>query len=357
MSGLVGIVGIELEMVTLQDIADQVGVRKSVVSVALRGLRNTTPRVSEQMRERICKVAKELGYQPNAAARALTEKRTRTLGFVLSRDTVGQWANLYHAAILTGAETACRQRGYKLMITLSNMTEVETFAIPSKIGQRAVDGAILSGFVEEKVAKRFSECGIPCVAVGTNLEKPDLMPVVFSDVWNGRSIALRHAWERGHRRVWCYLDLKSSCVRKDAENWARQIGRELPGMHVELLEECQGEEAEAKHSLVRWFETPESQRPTLVAAADRLSVSLIREFRANGVLCPRDISVLALCDSDICKFCDPAITSIGYNSHASGEIAAGMLIDHLENGGAIEKSTLNACPCQLIVRDSISEVN
>jgi DNA-binding LacI/PurR family transcriptional regulator len=65
------------------EIARRVGVARSTVSYALSGRRS----ISEEMRARILRVVEELGYRPNASARALAEGRSRTVGLVIPPPT------------------------------------------------------------------------------------------------------------------------------------------------------------------------------------------------------------------------------------------------------------------------------
>src|SRR4051812_14667314 len=71
---------------TIRSVAERAGVSKSLVSLVLRG----SPSVSPEKREAVLKAIKELGYRPNAAARILSERRTRVVG-VLMDDLRNPW--------------------------------------------------------------------------------------------------------------------------------------------------------------------------------------------------------------------------------------------------------------------------
>jgi DNA-binding LacI/PurR family transcriptional regulator len=67
--------------VTITDIAKKASVHRSTVSLALRG----DPRISEATRSRIQAAARQLGYLPNLMARALDNRRTKTVGLLIPK--------------------------------------------------------------------------------------------------------------------------------------------------------------------------------------------------------------------------------------------------------------------------------
>ena len=99
---------------TIVDVARRAGVSAAAVSFAV----NDRPGVSSGTRERILAAARELGWQPSASARALTEARTRAVGLVLAR-TAGQLeGDSFFVRFLTGIERALTAADYALLLKI-----------------------------------------------------------------------------------------------------------------------------------------------------------------------------------------------------------------------------------------------
>lgn len=102
-------------MVTIKDIAKQVGVSVSTTSRAL----NDNPRISKETRERVKKIAAELGYQPNYTARNLTRGESNMVGliFPVTEDTAP--ANPFHIDLMRGVSTALQPLHYEMVVAIA----------------------------------------------------------------------------------------------------------------------------------------------------------------------------------------------------------------------------------------------
>ncbi len=345
--------------VTLNDIARVVGVKKATVSRVLNNKPNPV-KVSETTRAKIFRAAKELGYHPNAAARALSTRRTGHIGFILSDNVTDGWSNMFYSRMFAGVEQACRERGYGLNVSLYNISNIDTFVFPPKVGQRSVDGLVLTDYVKAAVAHRFREFDIPCVCIGDNTEVTELIPTVATDIVGGLFQTICYAVGLGHRRIAMHTGIR----RRE-----REVGRmvmermeqspETAGCRLLLTGEILNTEPDytsGKPLMDLWLGMPPEERPTTIIASDQALQGLLRELRKHGVSCPRDVSLISSCNTSQCEFTDPPLTSLELNQQELGRIAANMLIDHLEQGTSLgPEMSRNDFPCRIIIRESCAK--
>ena len=99
---------------TIKDVAKAAGVSPSTVSRAL----HNNPRISEQARERIRALAKEMGFHPNQMARSLVNRRTRVIGIVFPANLAESLGHPFYPQVLQGlGQTAAERRHYVLLGT------------------------------------------------------------------------------------------------------------------------------------------------------------------------------------------------------------------------------------------------
>ncbi len=344
--------------VTLTDIARIVGVKKATVSRVLNDKPNPV-KVSDETKRKIFQAAKDLGYHPNAAARSLTTRRTGHIGFILSDTIAGGWANAAFAQVLSGVENACHKQGYGLNISRYNLSNLDSFVFPTRVGQRSVDGLVLTGYVEAAVVQRFREFGIPCVCIGDNVEVGGMIPTIACDIVDGLFQAVQYGAQAGHRRVLFW-------------NEQTRRGREVGQLLIDrsktdpTTSNCQvslcnlpgslGNYDDGKPMMEYWLNQSKEERPTLIIASDQTLVAFLVELAERGLHCPKDISLISACDTHLCKFAFPPLCAITYDMAKYGEMGAEMLIRHLEDQAPLGPRMSCNEPCRMTARKSVGSV-
>ena len=342
-------------VVTLKDIAKAVGVRESTVSRVLNNSPNPI-RISEITREKILKIAKEWNYQPNAAARALSTQKTGHIGFILSDTVTDGWSNAYFAQQFAGVELAARERGYSLLVSMYNLSNIDTFVIPRKIGQRNVDGVVLTGFVQAAVVEQFKKFEIPCICINTNVEVEKIIATVGSELAKGKFEAIRYAAGLGHRRILFDAGVHPN-TRREGERLIQMAkeGAETSSCEISLVDipDNRSDYTLAKPLLDYWQKLSVATRPTVVMVSDHTAQELLREIHHRGLRCPEDVSVISNCDTTFSKFTTPALTAVRENGVELGRTAANILIDCLEHNIPLTPElSRNNFPCELVIRNS-----
>src|SRR6201991_4486463 len=171
--------------VTSVDVARKAGVSQSTVSLVLSG--KAAGRISARTEEAVKAAAKELGYRPNVAARALRTGVARSVGLVVPDIT-----NPFFGRVLRGAQRAAQQAGYTVvLVDLGNNRAWETTSLQALLAGPA-DGLLLF------------EADLPPGATEHAIQiemRPGGLPVVRIDVEAGTDLALDHLMALGHTRI------------------------------------------------------------------------------------------------------------------------------------------------------------
>jgi len=172
-------------MVTIKDIAQAAGVSFSTVSKALRD----SPLVTPETKRRIIAIAREMGYQPNIAARRLVSKRSGAVGVV--------WPSIERTALstlITRVNERLERRGVAMLLSIGGMDAA--FATFRKF---QVDAILVFGGMEVGESRVPDSGGIPVLSYGA----AGMAPIPTVDVNRGGAIrlAVRHLASLGHRRI------------------------------------------------------------------------------------------------------------------------------------------------------------
>jgi len=177
---------------TIHHVAARAGVSKSLVSLAMRG----SPKVSETSRAAIMTAVAELGYRPNAAARSLVDRRSRTLG-VLILDL----HNPVFAQILDGVQSQVRERGYSTMLVTGGTDPLLERAELDKLLEFQVEGLILISHRLTATALRSLAMEVPTVVITRRDVTGPRIDTISNDDVAGAAMAVEHLVGLGHRRI------------------------------------------------------------------------------------------------------------------------------------------------------------
>ncbi|MFD8142093.1 LacI family DNA-binding transcriptional regulator [Streptomyces sp. NPDC059708] len=148
---------------TIKDIARRAGVSESAVSFALNG----RPGVSEETRARVRRVAEELGWRPNSAARALSGERSGAVGLVLARPAHTLGAEAFFLRLVSGVQEALSAAGTALLFQVVEDVEAECAVYRRWWAERRVDGVlVVDPRTTDPRPALLTRLGLPAVVIG-----------------------------------------------------------------------------------------------------------------------------------------------------------------------------------------------
>src|SRR4051794_1513383 len=142
---------------TIRDVAEKAGVSKSLVSLVLRGSAQVRP----EKRDAVLRAARELGYRPNAAARSLSEQRTRAVG-VLLNDLRNPW----FVDLLDGLNALLHEAGLRMLLADARLNRRTGQDPAGPFLDLGVDGLVVVGTLPDPAALGAVAERLPVVVAG-----------------------------------------------------------------------------------------------------------------------------------------------------------------------------------------------
>ena len=289
---------------TIRDIAKKASVSETAVSLAFR----TGSRISEETRKRILRIATQLNYVPNLAARSLRFGDSRYIGVIVMDIT-----NPFHAQMVRIADEIAEQRGYQLFIAESNWhPKKEEEAVSRMIGNR-VQG-ILAFFCEGTTRSwlLMKENGIPHIAVDTY---PSFYRGAFStnDLRHSSRIAVSHLYDVGSRRLAFFSGSQaqkrfSAFVHLERGFVAASKTLGLPGSQASIvragLTVASGRDALLAHL------SKAPQTDGIFCVNDLCAIGAIDAMKSLGITPGKDIAVVGIDNLEFSSLSSIALTSI-----------------------------------------------
>ncbi len=326
----------------LSDVAKHAGVSISTVSRTLNAPEKVRPAIAVRVRQAV----EELRYVPDAAARALASRRSRTIGAIIPT-----LSNPIFAAGIQAMECRLNECGYALIISSSEYAAARQQRQVTTLIERGVDGLILHGLSGcADSLGMIEERGLPFVNIWSYKDDATHPCIGFDNLKIAKRLA-GYLLDLGHRRFAMIAGITHENDRAtDRVNGVREALLER-GIHLEasrVVEKPYGI-AEGREGFRAVFRGAGAPPTAIVAGNDLLALGAIIEARSAGVSVPGDVSVAGIDDAELSSHLGPGLTTMRVPSEKLGRLAADYMIDRLEGRPVEDKSRVEV---ELIVRGS-----
>ncbi|BCL26045.1 LacI family transcriptional regulator [Streptomyces aurantiacus] len=340
---------------TMKDIAQRAGVSESAVSFAL----NDRPGVSEITRDRVRRVAEQLGWRPSTAARQLSGEGTATVGLVLARpaDTLG--VDSFFLQLVSGIQEVLAERHLGLLFQVVEDVDDECAVYRRWWAEHRVDGVLaVDPRTDDPRPDLLDELGLPAVVIGG---APDARHPGQSTVWADDAGAMASVvgrlHELGHRRIVHIAGLPGLA---HTERRIRTLRAEADRRGLAEVRSVTTDYSDAQGAAVtrRVLEGGMPERgvpqdgvpgdgalkggvleggspPTaLIYDNDVMAVAGVAAATELGFSVPGDVSIVAWEDSALCRMVKPWLSALSRDTVEFGRTAAKELTSLLDGGPA-----------------------
>jgi LacI family transcriptional regulator len=316
--------GARRRRVTIVDVASHAEVSTTAVSKVLRNAYGVSP----AMRERVRAAIDELGYRPQAAARAM-RGRTFTIGVLLPHIR-----NPFFADILDGFQEQVRKADYQaIMIQGGENTQAEGRAINALV-DRQVDGILMVVPLSSRTGLEEIAKDVPTVVLGRH-ERSSVFDSVFDDDELGAELAVEHLIALGHRRI-AHIGQKDNSRGRPvdllhairAETYRRVMRDHGLGEEIDVVATSYTEEGGymgARELLSR------PARPTAIfAGADLAALGAMAAAHEAGLSVPGDLSIAGYDNTRMAALPNIALTTVEQDGVLMGRTSGRLLLERVE---------------------------
>ncbi|MEJ8642208.1 LacI family DNA-binding transcriptional regulator [Streptomyces sp. MS1.HAVA.3] len=333
---------------TIKDIARQAGVSESAVSFAL----NDRPGVSQDTRARIRRVAEELGWQPNSAARALSGERSGAVGLVLARPAHTLGVESFFLQLVSGIQEVLSAARTALLFQVVEDIDAECAVYRRWWAERRVDGVlVVDPRIRDPRPALLEELALPAVTIGEAAppagsspapgsplaEAPALSPSspvspsssvssVRADDAGAMAQVLDHLHGLGHRRIVHIAGLPglAHTVRR-MDSLRTEAARR--GLGPDQVRSVVTDYSDAEGAAATRRVLAEPRPPTaLVYDNDVMAVAGSAVAAELGIPVPGRLSIVAWDDSALCRVTHPRLTALVRDTAGFGRLAAEELL-------------------------------
>ena len=327
------------KMMTIHDVARELGVSASTVSRAISG----KGRIGAATRDRILAYIEEHGFYPNAAAQSLAQSRTNNIAIILPEVNTLVDMPFFHTCMY-GVEEVAQANDYDIIVVTTNGND--TKPLERLIKNRKVDGMILTRTYEnDKYVKFLKQKQIPFVAVG-KFPDDDVVQVDHDNVGACKEL-VTVLFAKGIQNI-AYLgsnmdQMVNRCRYQGYEEAYRKGKRKLNQdlVYTDLSSRAMVEKAveELKNSGVE----------CILCQDDYICDEVVRKLARMGVRIPDQMKVASCHYSRILENYPITITSLKFNITELGRRSCQVLLDMIHGKTVPDKTLLDY---EIILKES-----
>ncbi len=320
----------------MQDIAAQAQVSIGTVSRVLNG----KPDVTAELAERVMRTAHAMGYGIRNSERQSSKRpgNLANIGYVVDAINESSIAKEpFQQNFLSGIEQTVTERGGHLLFSTCR-NEVTKDALPAMIVENLVSGIILKASIDTPEAwiKKISDLIPVVLLMHRSIEHP--LPSVMCDNRGAVFQSLRRLQDLGHTKIGFFFEDENSPSRKSLHHEERLDAflKYAPLLGLNIRQEyvqgpsrnfAKGEDLnDVAHTALKNFLALGDQRPTaVICAADIYALTMIGVAKSHGLELPRDLSLIAMMNTQACEFSSPALSSVSLSEEEIGRAAVDLL--------------------------------
>ncbi len=346
--------------VTIQDVADHVGVSRQTVSRVI----NDKDDVSEETRRKVLEAIDDLGYRLNASARDLAQSHTASIAIVMPYNPDYLYTDPHLLQLVCGVDRVLGQRGFNLLLSSAPLAEA---APPTPTPEHAlsayrrlanadgVDGVIVVETVASRVGVDLLKArGYTWITLGySDPESPDR--AVHADDYGGARQATMHLLSLGHRRIGVIGGSEMTPTAFEERLAGCRKTMEEHHLHLDPALIVGGDlTAESGYRAAARLMAQDAPPTAIFALNDTMALGALDYLQSHGWDVPGQISLVGFDDVPATRTSDPPLTTVRQPAQEMGHQAARLILELLDDY-LVPTETI-VLPTELVIRMSTGPV-
>lgn len=333
--------------ITSQDVADLAGVSRTTVSFVLNNEERFA--IRPETAEKVRSAAKQLGYYPNASARALASNQTKNIGLIISRAPHYIASDTFLPQILGGLLDALKQNSQGLLLEwVEPGQQLQTYLELTRAHH--IDGMILmTPRLDDPGLKALEETDIPVVLMGY-IPESSLHSVDVDNLAAAES-AVNHLIALGHTKIACITNaaIAYTSASQRLDGYKSALRKAGISFDPRLVREA---DFDAQSGLTQMQSLLESnlEFSAVFVASDNVALGAYSAIQKAGLSIPDDISVVGFDDIPLASYIHPRLTSVSLSGHDIAVESYKVLTQLMRE--EVTESLSVTLPTRLIARES-----
>lgn len=296
-----------LKRITSLDVAQHAGVSRTTVSLVLNNVPGV--HITSKTRGRVIQAANELGYVPEAAARALASRRSQIVGLILTRNPHHIASDAFLTQILDTFTEKIRQQGMRLLLDIvEEAHHPETYMELARA--RRIDGIILSGpTFSDRALQTLEDEAFPTVLMG---ELPgSSFYSIDIDNYSAAKIAVDHLIKLGHTQIGMITNAPLAYTAStDRLRGYRQALDSAGLTYHENLIRYGDFDPQSGYEQMNLLLNEKAIPSAVFVASDVVAIGAMGAIRERGLQVPEDIALMGFDDIPFARYVDPPLSTV-----------------------------------------------
>lgn len=341
---------------TSQEVAARAGVSRTTVSFVLNNVRNKG--ISQATRDKVLAVARELGHEPNAAARILAGGATGTVALVIPRAS-HLYADVFLCQLVASINQECHLHGLKMLIESTDEDGRDPGAFLDLIRSRRIDGLIVvnPSLAGRKHLNLIADADIPMVVFGAGLPDVERYHTCGNDTSAAAKLVVNHLAGLGHEQIAFVNFAKPEYLAVNERERGWREAMEENGLDVDPRWVTHADiTVESGYVATRELLGRNVKFTALFAGNDTIAFGAMRALREAGFDMPRDVAIVGYDDIPMAAYASPPLTTIRTDTAGLGRDAMHLLLTLLRRSEGVVRLR-HEKPVELVIRSSCGAQN